>query len=124
MDRGSEWVTGSGSGVHPATAATATITRTLDELTDVPLYGLVPEAVGDLLTSVVALEARLAGLRMQLIGAAETAGTAARAGRPGRPRGCAGPAASNGLRPDARYGWRRPWLQNTSARAERCPRDG
>ena len=46
MDRGSEWVTGGGSRVHLVTAATATITRVLDELTDVPLYGLVPEAVG------------------------------------------------------------------------------
>jgi Domain of unknown function (DUF222)/HNH endonuclease len=83
MDRGRDWVTGGGSGVHPVTAATVTITRALDELTEVPLYGLVPEAVGELLTSVVGLEARLAGLRMQLISAAETVGTAARAGAPG-----------------------------------------
>ena len=69
-------------GVHPVADAAAAITTALDSVTDCPLFGLGPEQAGGLLALVVALESRLAGLRLRLVSAAEQAGTAESAGAP------------------------------------------
>jgi Domain of unknown function (DUF222) len=67
---------------HPVADTVTTISTALDAVVDCPLYGLGPERCGDLLASVVALESRLASLRLRLLCAAEAAGTAEQAGAP------------------------------------------
>ena len=103
-------MTGGGVRGHPATAATATITRTLDELTDVPLYGLFPEAVqGNLLTSVVTLAAP----------AGRAADVAHRRSRDGRHCGKGrGTAAGRAVR------LAKALAAEHECTAERCPTDG
>ena len=78
---GREW-DGVAGGVHPVADAVAAIAAALDTVADCPLYGLEAGQAGGLLASVVAVEARLAGLRARLVSAAETAGTAEWAGAP------------------------------------------
>jgi hypothetical protein len=81
MHGGLGWDAAAG-GTHPVAEATSAITAALDAVADCPLYGLGPGQCDDLLASVVALEARLAGLRLRLVSAAELVGTAERAGAP------------------------------------------
>jgi Domain of unknown function (DUF222) len=69
-------------GAHPVADTVTAISTALDAVVDCPLYGLGPEQCGDLLASVVALESRLAALRLRLVTAAELAGTAEHVGAP------------------------------------------
>ena len=56
--------------------------RRADAVAECALFGLGAEQAGRLLAGVVAPEARLAGLRLRLVTAAEAAGTAEAAGAP------------------------------------------
>ena len=73
---------GSVGGVHPVADAVVGIAAVLDAVAECALFGLGAEQAGRLLAGVVALEARLAGLRLRLVTAAEAAGTAEAAGAP------------------------------------------
>ena len=63
-------------GVGAVADATTPISNALGTVIDCPLYGLGPDQVGDVLAGVIALEARMAGLRLRLVCASEAAGTA------------------------------------------------
>jgi hypothetical protein len=89
-------------GVHPVADTITAIATALDAVVGCPLYGLGPEAAGGLLAEVVALESRLASLRLRLVSAAELAGTAEHAGAPTPPPGCGPTVAPTGPPPGGR----------------------